>query len=243
MTVPSPDSWSRYDRWDGVSIRWGAPLETIGEMSHSPRELNRPRPVAYWSQGAHHGWRGYGGGERSSPPPDELRLQAYQGLSSRIASFYWLNLSLLSLLAFPDLIEPMTRIGREIRMLEDYYLEGDAVSHERILRDGKPDWNLDVIAGPHGAVLFPLDLDYEPDGKERVFKFGAPRESNFRLRIPAYLDSIDEVFRVDADGLRDVEATLNEARSPSAIKQAEWPSISPQRNQLNGLVSRRDAKH
>lgn len=69
---------------------------------------------------------------------------------------------------------------------------------------------MDVIAGTHGAVLFAIDLDYEPDGKERVFKFGAPRESNFRLRIPAYLDSIDEVFRVDADGLRDVEATLNE---------------------------------
>ena len=104
----------------------------------------------------------------------------------------------------------MTRVGREIRMLEDYYLEGDAVSHERILRDGKPDWNLDVIAGPRDAVLFALDLDYEPDGKERVFKFGAPRESNFRFRIPVYLNSIDEVFRVDADGLRDVEATLNE---------------------------------
>ena len=114
------------------------------------------------------------------------------------------------MLAFPDLIEPMTRVGREIRMLEDYYLEGDAVSHERILRDGKPDWNLDVIAGPRDAVLFALDLDYEPDGKERVFKFGAPRESNFRFRIPVYLNSIDEVFRVDADGLRDVEATLNE---------------------------------
>lgn len=71
-------------------------------------------------------------------PPDELRLQAYHGLSSRITSLYWFNLSLRSLLAFPDLIEPMTRVGREIRMLEDYYLEGDAVSHERILRDGKP---------------------------------------------------------------------------------------------------------
>ena len=106
MTAPSPDSWSRYDRWDGESIRWGAPLETIGEMSRSLRELNRPRPVAYLSQGAHHGWRGYGGRERSSPAPDELRLQAYHGLSSRITSLYWFNLSLRSLLAYPDLMLP-----------------------------------------------------------------------------------------------------------------------------------------
>ena len=210
VTAPSPDSWSRYDRWDGESIRWGAPLETIGEMSRSLRELNRPRPVAYWSQGAHHGWRGYGR-ERTSPTPDELRLQAYHGLSSRITSLYWFNLSLRSLLAYPDLIEPMARVGREIRMLEDYYLEGDATHHERILRDGKPDWDLDAIAGPRGAVLFALDLDYKADKQERVFKFGAPRETTFQFKIPAYLNAIDEVFRVDADGLREIDATVNDS--------------------------------
>jgi hypothetical protein len=210
VTAPAADSWSRYDRWDGELIRWGAPLETIGEMSRSLRELNRPRPVAYWSQGAHHGWRGYGGRERSSPTPDELRLQAYHGLSSRITSLYWFNLSLRSILAYPDLMDPITRVGREIRMLEDYYLEGDATHHERILRDGKPDWDLDVIAGPRGAVLFALDLNYRADKQERVFKFGAPRDTRFQFRIPTYLNAIDEVFRVDADGLRNVDATVND---------------------------------
>jgi hypothetical protein len=62
VTAPAPDAWSRYDRWSGESIRWGAPLETIGEMTRSLRELNRPRPIAYWSQGAHHGWGGRSGG-------------------------------------------------------------------------------------------------------------------------------------------------------------------------------------
>ncbi len=115
VTAPSPDAWSKYDRWGGQSIRWGAPLETISDMTRSLRELNRPRPIAYWSQGAHHGWDGYGGRQRTSPTPDELRQQAYHGLASRITSLYWFNLSLKSLIKFPDLIEPMTRVGREIR--------------------------------------------------------------------------------------------------------------------------------
>lgn len=207
VTAPSPDAWSQYDRWEGQRLRWGAPLETIGDMTRSLRELNRPRPIAYWSQGPHHDWEGYGGRKRGSPMPDELRMQAYHALANRITSLYWFNLSVRSLVKFPDLIEPMTRIGREIRMLDDFYLEGDAVSYERVTRDGKPDWDLAVVAGPRGALLFALDLAYEADREERVFRFGPPRDAAFRFSIPAYARQAAEVFRVDADGVADVHPT------------------------------------
>lgn len=208
VTAPSADSWARYDRWNGRRILWGSPLETIGEMSRSLRELNRPRPVAYWSQGPHFDWEGYGGRKRGSPTPDELRLQAYHALSNRITSLYWFNLSLRSLATFPDLIEPMVRVGREIRMLEEYYLEGDATSHEPVVRDGEPDWDLDVVAGPRGGVLFALDLAYEADPDKREFVFGPPRDSVFRFPLPAYLHKPAEVFRVDADGTAPVPYTI-----------------------------------
>lgn len=201
VTAPAPDAWSKYDRWGGQTIHWGAPLETIGDMTRSLRELNRPRPIAYWSQGANAGWDSFGGRKRTSPTADELRLQAYHALASRITSLYWFNLSLKSLVKFPDLIEPITRVGREIRMLDDYYLEGDATSHERMLHDGKPDWDLDVVAGPRGALLFALDLDYQPDREEKVFKFGPPRDVTLRFRLPTYARKPVEVFRVDADGV------------------------------------------
>ena len=210
VTAPSPDAWNQYDRWGGTRIRWGAPLETIGEMCRSLRELNRPRPIAYWSQGPHHDWNGYGGRKRGSPTPDELRQQAYHALSSRITSLYWFNLSVRSLVSFPDLIEPMTRVGREIRMLEEHLLEGDASSHERTLRDGVLDWDLDVISSPSAALLFALDLDYRPDPQERVFRFGPPRESTFRFPLPAHLRRPVEVFRVDADGIAPVQFSLQE---------------------------------
>lgn len=209
ITAPAADAWTKYERWGDQRIRWGAPLETIGEMSRSLRELNRPRPVAYWSQGPHHNWNGYGR-RRGSPLPDELRLQAYHALSSRITSLYWFNLSLKAFVKFPDLIEPMMRIGREIRMLEDYYLEGDATSHHRVMRDDKLDWDLDVIAGPRGAVLFALDLAYEADGESKSFQFGPPRDTVFRFPLPSYASQPVEVFRVDADGITKVDYSIQE---------------------------------
>ncbi len=202
--APAPDFWSAYDRWGGERLRWGAPLETIGEMTRSLRELSRPASIAYWSQGPHSGWSG-SGRSRSSPTPDELRAQAYHALGSRITSLYWFNLSLKSLLKFPDLMEPITRVNREILMLEDFYLEGDAYHHERILRDGKPDWDLEVVAGPRGAVLFALDLSYAPDPKEKVFRFGPPRDATFTWPVPAYLDGATTLLRADADGLLPTE--------------------------------------
>ncbi len=83
----------------------GAPLETIGDMCRSLREISRPMPVAYWSQGPHDGWGGgfnLSGRKRRSPTPDELRAQAMHALATRITSLYWFNLSLKSLAKFPD---------------------------------------------------------------------------------------------------------------------------------------------
>lgn len=204
VSAPSPDAWRKYDRWEGVRIGWGAPLETIGEMSRSLRELNRPMPTAYWSQGPHAGWGVYDRRRRTSPTPDELRLQAYHALSSRITSLYWFNLSLPSLLKFRDTLDELTRVGRECRLLEDFYLQGDAYRFEQRLRDGKLDWDLASIVAPQGALLFALDLNYVPDQQERVFRFGPPRAASFRFALPAWLSRPVEVFRVDGDGVNDV---------------------------------------
>ena len=122
-------------------------------MCRSLRELNRPMPCADWSQGPHEGWEVYGGRVRTSPTPDEIRLQAYHALSSRITSLYWFNLSLKSLLKFPDTWAELARVGREIRLLDDFYLEGNAYRYARQMRDGRPDWDVASISAPQGALL------------------------------------------------------------------------------------------
>lgn len=207
VTAPSPDAWTLYDRWGGERLRWGAPLETIGDMTRSLRELNRPRPIAYWSQGAHAGWDRYGGRTRTSPTTDELRAQAYHALAHRITSLYWFNLSLKSLVKFPDLIEPITRVNREIRLMEDLLLEGDAFEYHRLLEAGQPAWDLASVTAPRGALLFALDLAYVPDPRDKVFRF-TPRDGTWTFRLPAYLAKPAEVFRLDADGLHDVTARI-----------------------------------
>lgn len=225
VVAPAADSWSQYDRWGGRHIRWGAPLETIGDMCRSLRELNRPMPCAYWSQGPSDGWDDWDGRKRRSPTPDELRAQALHALSTRITSLYWFNLSLKSLLRYPDTWDAITRIGREIRMLDTLYLEGDAYGFERRVRsDGSPDWDLASVAAPDAAVLFALDTSYVPDPSENVFKFGPPRSATFAFRLPSWLRHPRQVFRVDADGMHNVRwrATANgieikDTRSRDAI--------------------------
>lgn len=210
VCAPSADAWRMYERWGSTRLSWGAPLETIGAMTRSLRELNRPSSIAYWSQGAHDGWDRYGGRRRTAPTPAELRAQTYHALAARITSLYWFNLSLKSLLAFPDLIEPITRIGREINLLKEFYLEGDTYHYERILNQGQLDWDISVISGPKGALLFALDLNYQPNLTEKIFEFGAPRMASLPFPLPDYLGQPKQILRVSSDRVTDVPFHLTE---------------------------------
>ena len=221
VTAPAADNWRLYDRWGEKRIRWGAPLETIGVMTRSLRDLNRPMPIAYWSQGAHDGWGRSGGRERTSPTPVELRSQAYHALAARITSLYWFNLSFKSLKKFPDLIDPITEIDREIKTLEDYYLLGDAYHYERVVLNQTPQWDLSVIAAPQGALLFALDLNYEANDDEKVFQFQNSRKAELEFPLPEYLRNPIQALQVDAHKIINVpfETTRNGVR----LKQSFGP--------------------
>ena len=49
-----------------------------------------------------------------------------------------------------------------------------------------------------------MDLNYKPDLEERIFKFEPPREAEWTFEFPDYLQQINDVFRIDADGIYDV---------------------------------------
>ena len=211
VIAPAADSWTNYDRWDGERIRWGAPLETIGDMTRSLRELSRPRPIAYWSQGAHDGWGSLFSSRRRSPTPDELRAQAWHGLSNRVTSLYWFNLSLKSLVKFPDLIEPITRVNREIRMVDEILLDGDAFEHRRIEKDGKPDWEINSVVAPNAALLVIHDVGYAPDPTDNTFHF-QNRKAELQFNLPSWLSGMVNVFALDADGVHDVEHSVDDGK-------------------------------
>ena len=165
-------------------------------------------------------------------------------LSSRITSLYWFNLSLSSLLRYPDTWEPMTRIGREIRMLEPFLLEGDAYQFEHRLKpDGTPDWELASIVSPDAAVLFANDTSYVADEKQNVFLFGPPRAAEFTFKLPPWIRKPMSVSRMDADGLHDVKwsvengsATISDTRSHDAIYIAVMDNAI-----LSGIMQRRQS--
>jgi hypothetical protein len=206
VVAPHVDAWPKYDRWEGKKIYWGSPLETIGDMTRSLRDLSRPAPTAYWAQGPADGWKGFDGRRRRSPTPDELRSQAYHALAQRITSLYWFNLSPRSLVMFRDTLDELGRVGREIRMLDHFYLEGDATDYRVQPSTTGPGWDLSTISSPRGSLLFALDLEYRVDTKERVFAFPDPRPMSFDFALPGYLRTGElDVFRVDADGVHEVK--------------------------------------
>jgi len=202
VSAPSADEWTLYDRWNGRRIAWGAPLETIGDMTRSLKALNRPMPIAYWSQGPHEGWEVYGGRRLTSPTASELRLQAYHALASGITSLYWFNLSYGSMRKYPALLEPIQRIGREIRLLEDFYLTGSQWEYRRTFENAKPDWDLSSFVSTEGLLLFALDLDYRADPVTKTFVFSSARPAELRFRVPDWVEGGWELWKLEKDGLK-----------------------------------------
>jgi hypothetical protein len=210
VSAPAMDSWHRYDRWDGKKISWGAPLEGVGVMTRSLLAQSRPAPIAAWAQNVHEGWRDQFMRKRKSPTPDEILTQACESLANGVKSLYWYSLQSWSLLKYRDCIEITTRIGREIRALDDLYTAGDATWHQRIAKDGKPNLDLNVVAAPKAALLFAMDLDYYPDLEAKVFKFRGPRAVEAEFPLPAWLRKPADLFRIDADGVHDVQWSVTD---------------------------------
>lgn len=204
VSSPSADKWRNYDRWNGKKISWGAPLETIGTMTRSLKYLNRPAPVAYWSQGPHSGWQVYGGRKRTSPTASELRVQAYHALSTGITSLYWFNLSHTALIKYPDLIEPMKRIGREILLLDSFYIHGTQWIYEQQFETNKPIWDLSTFVAPQGVILFALDLDYSINSGLKTFTFTSKKKANLKFKLPKWVDTQWELFCLSEDGLTQI---------------------------------------
>ncbi len=209
VIAPAADDWSKYNRWDGKSIRWGAPLETIGDMTRSLREQSRPKPIAYWSQGAHHDWGGFLSPRRGSPTADELRSQAWQGLGNGIGSLYWFNLSISSLCKFPDLVQPIQRVNQEIVLLRPLLEEAVAFHYRRINEFQKPDLDLSSLVTSDTLLLVANDLQYKIDSKQNTFQF-QERMVVLQSRLPDWFSQPMACFRIDADGTHAVSFEIHD---------------------------------
>jgi len=219
VTAPSDDNFRRYSkRWADVKnpsreVVWGAPLETLGDITRTVHAMNKPKPIAAWSQNVHYNWdTGKEYRTRLSPTQEEIYSQAYQILANGVTSLYWYSLEANSILLFRDAINITGRIGREIKMLEPLYISGAAYYHERKNLDGNyntPDADLNVIVTPEAALLFVNDLTYTPNTEKASasFVFKPRKIENFFFPLPEYIEKPFKVFRVDADGIYSIDYT------------------------------------
>jgi len=200
VNAPAADRWDKYDRWGGERIRWGAPLEGVGAMTRTLTAVNRPRPVAAWSQNVHYNWTSHvGGRERLQPTPDEIRVQAYEVLANGIQSIYWYSLESWSLAGWRDTLSATARIGREIRLLAELYEQGRATSYRR---DGG--FDLNVVSSPEAAVLFAIDLEYGASA-DKTFAWKQPRRLDVCYELPEWLRDVRDCFVIAADGVHPAE--------------------------------------
>lgn len=117
---------------------------------------------------------------------------------------------------FRNLTQEFFGLVQNELILDTEHLEAERPLHRitrrilhpaRLKKDGKPDWEIAVVAGLRGAVCFALDLAYVSDPRAKVFKFGPPREVPVDFLLPAYLRPPVEVLRMDAEGSRAVAFT------------------------------------
>ena len=64
--------------------------------------------------------------------------------------------------------------------------------------------NLASIVTSNSALLFALDLDYEADPTEKIFRFDPHRPARFEFALPPFLQKPKDIFRIDADGVYEV---------------------------------------
>ena len=104
-------------------------------------------------------------------------MQAWQAMANRITSLYWFNLSLESLLAFPDLMEPIAEVNRMALILSPWMLEGVDSYHRRVSKGDQPQWDFNAIQTHDTLLLFVMNLAYTVDPVHQVFQFTDRRET------------------------------------------------------------------
>jgi hypothetical protein len=119
-----------------------------------------------------------------------------------------------SLAKFPDLLDPIRRVGREIQLLKPILESATAYRYERINQEGKPSWDLSSIVNADSAILVANDLAYSIDKKTRTFGFSS-RTASLPFDIPVWLESLRaegglDCFEIDADGPKPVGYKLED---------------------------------
>ena len=202
VVAPFSDAWYQYIPYvseNKYALYWGAPLETTGDYMRSLAAMNKPNPVAAWTQGANT-WDTFPRFTSQvqymdSPNPYELRVQAYLNVANGAASLYWFNIDGEDLLYYKESSLEMMYVNREFTAIGDYLAKQIPYWYER-----EENIDLNVNIGSDYAVLFATDLNYKVSDEQYKY-IGSDKEQTLKFEIPDYLADYTDLVKITKDGV------------------------------------------
>ncbi|MBC7398533.1 MAG: hypothetical protein H7289_01215, partial [Mucilaginibacter sp.] len=203
VVAPHADKWGNYNKYGEKNVKWGAPLETIGDYMRTLNRISYPNPVAAWAQAMSDNWRSRyrpGGG---NPNNHEMRVQAYEAIANGAASLYWFNMSGKTIVNNRPSLAEIHRINRELTVLGDLLVRADPYWFQNRFKD----IDLNVLAGPDYALLFAIDLKYKVSDSNQFVSAGK-RSASLTFKIPAYLQNCNSALKVTHEGVYKVDVKV-----------------------------------
>lgn len=109
----------------------------------------------------------------------------------------------------------MQRIGREINLLDSFYIHGTQWTFETIGSESQPKCDYSMIVAPQGVVLFINDLDYSINTANKTFIFSKNKPVNPKFSVPKWVNKNWVLLKLNNEGLKQIEYQISDSNKLS----------------------------
>jgi hypothetical protein len=203
VVAPHADRWGDYIKYGNKNVKWGSPLETIGDYMRTLNRINYPNPVAAWTQAMADDWKSRSRINAGNPNNLEMRIQAYEAIANGATSLYWFNMGGKTIINNRGSLAEIQRINREISIVGDLLTRTMPFWWQNRFMD----MDLNVLAGPDFAALFAIDLTYKVSESNQFVSSGK-RSETMKFTLPAYLHQCNVAVKVTHEGISDINVEI-----------------------------------
>ena len=208
VVAPHADKWGEYKKYGNKNVKWGSPLETIGDYMRTLNRINYPNHVAAWTQAMADDWKSPARKNAGNPNNLEMRIQAYEAIANGATSLYWFNLGGKTMVNNRSSLTEIQRVNREIMVVGDMLSKTMPFWWQNRLLD----IDLNVLAGPDYAALFAIDLKYRVSESNQFISSGK-RSETMSFKIPAYLLHCDAAVKIIHEGVFPVDVKVTDGNA------------------------------
>lgn len=204
VVAPHADKWGDYKKYGNKNVKWGSPLETIGDYMRTLNRINYPNPVAAWTQAMADDWESRFRKNAGNPNNIEMRIQAYEAVANGAASLYWFNMGGKTVIKNRGSLAEIQRINREIMVVGNLISKTTPYWWQNLFMD----LDLNVLAGPDYAALFAIDLKYKVSESNQFVSSGE-RNETMSFKVPAYLQQCNEAAKITHEGIFPINVRIS----------------------------------